>query len=122
MSRFRRFLRWSVLLAAGFMVLGLLCLGQIGVSAMPPLFWPIPSAFLTGSSAAAGIAAINSLGNLSGFAGPYMMGYLKDVTGNFTAGLLVLGGCALAGSVVAMMLKVDTQLEVAGSGKPALAH
>ena len=61
--------------------------------------WPIPSAFLTGTSAAAGIAAINSLGNLSGFAGPYMMGYLKDATGNFTAGLLVLGGCALVGGI-----------------------
>jgi MFS transporter, ACS family, tartrate transporter len=110
------------LVSSPVMVLGLLCLGQIGVSAMPPLFWPIPSAFLTGSSAAAGIAAINSIGNLSGFAGPYVMGYLKDLTGNFTAGLLVLGGCALAGGVVAMMLKVDTQLEVAEPRRPALAH
>jgi nitrate/nitrite transporter NarK len=104
------------------MVLGLLCLGQIGVSAMPPLFWPIPSSFLTGSSAAAGIAAINSIGNLSGFAGPYVMGYLKDLTGNFTAGLLVLGGCALAGGIVAMMLRINTQLEVAEPGQPMLAH
>ncbi|MDN4015271.1 hypothetical protein QX233_22745, partial [Chryseobacterium gambrini] len=79
------------LVSAPMLVLGLLCLGQIGVSATPPLLWPIPSAFLTGTSAAAGIAAINSIGNLSGFAGPYMMGYLKDLTGNFTAGLLVLG-------------------------------
>jgi len=110
------------LVSSPVMVLGLLCLGQIGVSAMPPLFWPIPSTFLTGTSAAAGIAAINSLGNLSGFAGPYMMGYLKDLTGDFTAGLLVLGGCALVGGIVAMMLKVDTQLEVAEPGRPALAH
>jgi hypothetical protein len=46
----------------------------------------------TGASAAAGIAAINSLGNLSGFAGPYAMGYLKDLTGNFMVGLLMLAG------------------------------
>jgi len=104
------------------MVLGLLCLGQIGVSAMPPLFWPIPSTFLTGTSAAAGIAAINSLGNLSGFAGPYMMGYLKDLTGNFTTGLLVLGGCALVGGIVALMLKVDTRLEVAEPEAAVAAH
>jgi ACS family tartrate transporter-like MFS transporter len=103
------------------MILGLLCLGQIGVSAMPPLFWPIPSAFMTGTSAAAGIAAINSIGNLSGFAGPYMMGYLKDLTGNFTVGLLILGGCALVGAIVAMTLKVNPKLEVADLGKPALA-
>ena len=51
------------LVSAPVLVLGLLCLGQIGVSATPPLLWPIPSAFLTGTSAAAGIAAINSIGN-----------------------------------------------------------
>jgi cyanate permease len=112
------------MVSAPALVLGLLCLGQIGVSATPPLMWPIPSAFLTGSSAAAGIAAINSIGNLSGFAGPYVMGYLKDATGSFTAGLLVLGGCALVGGIVAMTLKVSRQMEVAAAepGKPAPAR
>jgi MFS transporter, ACS family, tartrate transporter len=114
------------LASAPALVLGLLCLSQIGVSATPPLMWPIPSAFLTGTSAAAGIAAINSLGNLSGFAGPYMMGYLKDATGNFTAGLLVLGGCALVGSIVALTFKVNPHIEVAGAAPggpaPARAH
>ena len=85
----------SALVSEPILVLGLLCLSQIGVSATPPLLWPIPSAFLTGTSAAAGIAAINAIGNLSGFAGPFVMGYLKDVTGNFSAGLLVLAGCHL---------------------------
>jgi cyanate permease len=110
-------LRWRIL------VLGLLCLSQIGVSATPPLLWPIPSAFLTGASAAAGIAGINALGNLSGFAGPYVMGLLKDATGNFTAGLLVLGGCALVGSIVALTFKVNPHIEVAGAapGGPAPA-
>ena len=60
--------------------------------------------------------------NLSGFAGPYMMGFLKDLTGNFTAGLLVLGSCGLAGAIVVMMLRVDNRLEVADSAKSALAH
>jgi hypothetical protein len=50
------------------------------------------------------------------------MGYLKDMTGNFTAGLLVLGGCALVGGIVAMTLKINMQLEVVEPGKPALAH
>jgi ACS family tartrate transporter-like MFS transporter len=109
------------LVSAPALVLGLLCLSQIGVSATPPLLWPIPSAFLTGTSAAAGIAGIYSLGNLSGFVGPYIMGYLKDATGNFTAGLLVLGGCALIGSIVALTLRVNPQMEVAGvaPGAPA---
>lgn len=110
------------LVSAPALVLGLLCLGQIGVSATPPLLWPIPSAFLTGTSAAAGIAAINSIGNLSGFAGPYMMGYLKDTTGDFTAGLLVLGGCALVGAATVMRLRTDPRLEAAEPGRPAMAH
>jgi D-galactonate transporter len=110
------------LVSAPVLVLGLLCLGQIGVSAMPPLFWPIPSAFLTGASAAAGIAAINSIGNLSGFAGPYVMGYLKDLTGSFSTGLLVLGGCALLGAIVAMTMKDSPALETAAVPQPVPSH
>ena len=106
------------LVSAPVLVLGLLCLGQIGVSAVPPLFWPIPTSFMTGASAAAGIAAINSTGNLSGFAGPYVMGYLKDATGNFTAGLLVPGGCALIGAIVAITMKESSAHE-AVQGLPA---
>jgi cyanate permease len=44
-----------------------------------------------------------------------MMGYLKDATGNFTAGLLILGGCALVGSLVALTFKVSPQMEIAGA-------
>jgi MFS transporter, ACS family, tartrate transporter len=92
-------------------VIALLCFAQIGISAMPPMFWPLPASFLTGASAAGGIAAINSIGNLSGFAGPYVMGYLKDATGSFTAGLLFLAGCALLGAVVVMLLRIDVRRE-----------
>lgn len=101
------------LVSTPMLVLGLLCLGQIGVSATPPLFWPMPNTFLTGTAAAAGIAAINSIGNLSGFFGPYVMGYLKDQTGSFTVGLLVLAGCAIVGAVTAMLLRTDAKLEQA---------
>ena len=104
------------------MVLGMLCLSQIGVSAMPPLFWPIPGAFLTGASAAAGIATINSIGNLSGFAGPYMMGFLKDATGTFTIGLILLGLFALAGGIAVMMMRVNPQLEQPDPVGAAVAH
>jgi len=69
----------------------------------------------------AGIAAINSLGNLSGFAGPYAMGYLKDLTGNFTAGLLLLAGCALVGAIVVVILRIDAKREQL-SGEIAMAH
>src|SRR3954469_20526524 len=102
-------------------VMALLCFAQIGVSAVPPMFWPLPASFLTGASAAAGIAAINALGNLSGFAGPYAMGYLKDLTGNFTAGLLLLAGCAIVGAIVVMSLRIDVRREQS-SGDVVLAH
>jgi nitrate/nitrite transporter NarK len=101
--------------------MALLCFAQIGVSAVPPMFWPLPASFLTGASAAAGIAAINSLGNLSGFAGPYAMGYLKDLTGSFTAGLLLLAGCALVGAMVVVLLRIDARREQV-SGEVATAH
>ncbi|MGY3120488.1 cyanate permease [Bradyrhizobium sp. S3.14.4] len=109
------------LVSNSVLVMALLCFAQIGVSAVPPMFWPLPASFLTGASAAAGIAAINSLGNLSGFAGPYAMGYLKDLTGSFTAGLLLLAGCALVGAVVVVLLRIDARREQV-SGEIAMAH
>jgi ACS family tartrate transporter-like MFS transporter len=92
-------------------LIALFCFAQIGVSAVPPMFWPLPASFLTGASAAAGIAAINSLGNLSGFAVPYAIGYLKDLSGTFTLGLLLLSGCSLLGAIVVGMLRIDVRRE-----------
>src|SRR3984885_5017006 len=109
------------LISNPIVIMALLCFAQIGISAVPPMFWPLPASFLTGASAAAGIAAINSLGNLSGFAGPYAMGYLKDLTGNFTAGLLLLAGCALVGAIIVVMLRIDVKREQL-SGEVAMAH
>jgi MFS transporter, ACS family, tartrate transporter len=111
----------SGLVSNPIIVMALLCFAQIGVSSVPPMFWPLPASFLTGASAAAGIAAINSLGNLSGFAGPFAMGYLKDLTGNFTVGLLLLAGCSVVGAVVAVSLRIDSRREQV-SGEIALAH
>src|SRR6201985_2358267 len=109
------------LISSPVVVMALLCFAQIGISAVPPMFWPLPASFLTGASAAAGIAAINSLGNLSGFAGPYAMGYLKDLTGSFTVGLLLLAGCAVIGATVVVSLRIDAKREQS-SGNVALAH
>src|SRR6201994_3425385 len=111
----------SGLVSSPVLIMALLCFAQIGVSAVPPMFWPLPASFLTGASAAAGIAAVNSLGNLSGFAGPYAMGYLKDLTGTFTTGLLLLAGCAVVGAAVVMSLRIDVRREHA-AGEAVLAH
>jgi D-galactonate transporter len=111
----------SGLVSNPIIVMALLCFAQIGVSSVPAMFWPLPASFLTGASAAAGIAAINSLGNLSGFAGPFAMGYLKDLTGNFTAGLLLLAGCAVLGAAVVVNLRIDVKREQS-AGEVVLAH
>jgi MFS family permease len=101
--------------------MALLCLAQIGISAMPPLFWPLPTSLLSGASAAAGIAAINSIGNLSGFFGPTIMGKFHDLTGSYTSGLSFLAVCALIGAIIGMTLKIDPKRE-AVSGEPVMAH
>src|SRR3954447_4698070 len=84
-----------------------------GIFACLPVFWTLPTAFLSGAAAAGGIAIINSIGNLSGFAGPYVMGWLKDATGAYTAGLLVVAATALAGVGVVAALRHEHALEAA---------
>jgi MFS family permease len=69
-----------------------------------PVFWALPSTFLTGVAAAGGIALINSLGNLSGFGGPYITGWLTDLTGNAKAAMWVVGALSLAAAAVVVYL------------------
>jgi nitrate/nitrite transporter NarK len=82
-----------------------------GVFAVLPVFWTLPTAFLSGPAAAAGIAAINSIGNLSGFAGPYAMGAIKDATGSFNGGLLLIASVVVMAMVIVLVLGHDTTLE-----------
>jgi ACS family tartrate transporter-like MFS transporter len=84
-----------------------------GVFAVLPVFWTLPTAFLSGPAAAAGIAAINSIGNLSGFAGPFAMGRIKDATGSFNYGLLLIAGFVVIAMVIVLVLPHDTSLEKA---------
>lgn len=69
-----------------------------------PVFWALPSTFLTGTAAAGGIALINSLGNISGFGGPYVTGWLTDLTGSGKAALWVVGAFSLASAAVVLRL------------------
>ncbi|WP_158879561.1 MFS transporter [Amycolatopsis anabasis] len=75
-----------------------------GVCAALPTFWALPSNFLSGAAAAGGIALINSLGNISGFAAPYLTGWLRDLTGTQRAGMWAVGGCMIAAACVALAL------------------
>ncbi|CAB5671852.1 Inner membrane transport protein RhmT [Delftia tsuruhatensis] len=69
-----------------------------------PNFWALPVRFLTGAGAAAGIALINTIGNLAGFAAPFITGALKDATGSYQLPMLLVGGCmALSGVLMFAM-------------------
>ncbi|MGO8914207.1 MAG: MFS transporter [Bradyrhizobium sp.] len=83
-----------------------LTLALIGVTAARAIFWTIPTRFLAGAGAAGGLAFINSIGTAGGFAGPALMGWLKDVTGSFQNGLLVMAGIMLVATLLAASLKL----------------
>jgi ACS family tartrate transporter-like MFS transporter len=79
-------------------------LAVMGLTAMLGPFWAMPTAFLSGTAAAAGIALINSVGNLGGFFGPYIIGLVRTYTGTFRGGLLFTGAAlALSGCVVLLV-------------------
>lgn len=75
-----------------------LSMAAAGVLTCAPLFWSLPTAFLTGTGAAAGIAVINSVGNLAGFVSPYMIGFLKDLTQSTQIGMYVLAAMLVLGA------------------------
>jgi nitrate/nitrite transporter NarK len=76
-----------------------LSIAAAGVLTCAPLFWSLPTAFMSGATAAAGIAIINSIGNLAGFASPYMIGYLKDLTHSTQSGMYVLAAMLVIGAL-----------------------
>jgi MFS transporter, ACS family, tartrate transporter len=88
-----------------------LTIGAFGVFASLPIFWTLPTAFLAGSAVAPGIAAINSIGNLSGYFGPFAIGWIKDATGSFAWGLTTIAACAAAALVITLALGHDPHLE-----------
>ncbi len=69
-----------------------------------PTFWTLPTAFLTGSAAAGGIALINAIGGLGGFVGPYLIGWIKDATGQFGLALTAIAGFLLASGLLTLLL------------------
>jgi ACS family tartrate transporter-like MFS transporter len=97
----------------------------IGLYGSRPCFWPMPSLFLSGAAAAGGIALINSLGNLGGYIGPFIVGWIKDSTKSFEMGLYFLAACALASAVItffAARSTVDSSAPAAGSGEAPRNH
>ncbi len=81
-----------------------LVLVSAGVSSAKPPLWSIPTQFLTGAAAATGIATINSIGNLGGFAGPFIIGWIKEQTGGYRGGLLAVGAALVFSAALVILL------------------
>jgi ACS family tartrate transporter-like MFS transporter len=109
--------RWSLFITCVISTIGLVFAGMtvgswwslvgiivaaIGFYGTKGPFWSMPTMFLTGPAAAAGIAWINSIGNLGGFFGPTIVGWAKQLTGSFAGGLYALSLCALVSAVVSL--------------------
>jgi ACS family tartrate transporter-like MFS transporter len=116
----------AAMIFAGWMVgtivaVAAMCLATIGFYGSKGPFWSLPNTMLTGAGAAAGLAFINSLGNLGGWFGPTIVGWIADKTGGFQGGLYALSGFCVVAAVVALLGVAAPRRALAASavGAPA---
>ncbi|SDV49010.1 MFS transporter [Chitinasiproducens palmae] len=100
----------GALLAQPTLALIALTVGAMGILSAFPVFWSLPAAFLSGTAAAGGIAIINSVGNLAGFAAPYAIGWLKTTTGLLSSGLYFVGVLEFGAAVLIVLFIRDKRL------------
>jgi MFS transporter, ACS family, tartrate transporter len=101
--------------------MALISIALAGIYAFKSPFWSLPGLFLSRSTAAVSIAAINSIGNLGGFVGPYGIGYIKDATGSAYAGLLFLSGLLFVAFVMTWFARMTNAPAVSSSAAQAHA-
>jgi ACS family tartrate transporter-like MFS transporter len=94
----------AALLHNPILVIASFCIASIGIYAALAVFWTLPTAILRGTAAAAGLALLNSFANLGGFFGPYLMGWLKQITGDYALGLEVLAGMETLAAVSVILI------------------
>jgi MFS family permease len=102
---------WSIASSNFWVAFVGLTVALTGINAARGIFWTIPPRFLTGIAAAGGLAFINSIGTMGGFVGPYMMGWLTDRTGSYTAGLAAMAGFLLLATGLSLSLKRFVKLD-----------
>ncbi|MEO8006161.1 MAG: MFS transporter [Betaproteobacteria bacterium] len=89
-------------------------IATIGTYGCRPTMWPMPSQFLTGAAAAVGIAFINSIGNLGGYVGPFVVGWIKDSTKSFELAVFFLAACSFASALIAFVARRATGARARG--------
>jgi D-galactonate transporter len=87
------------------LAIAMLCVTAMGAAGYLPGFWALPTSFLSGTTAAASIGLINSFGNLGGYVGPYIVGYLSTRTKSYFPGLLYLSASAFTASLLVLSLR-----------------
>jgi sugar phosphate permease len=113
----------SVVLPGDAVKFACICVAAAGIFAAQPFFWTVPTTFLTGASAAAGLAAINSVGNLGGFIAQNVVPLIRDRTGSNEAPMLFVAACVGLGGVLtfvilAMLARHRTGAMPAAAGAP----
>jgi MFS family permease len=88
-----------------FATMAVISVTAIGIFCALPVFWYLPSTFLTGAGAAAGIALVNTLGASSGLVAPYVTGWLLDATGDSRAAMWLVGGFELMAVIAVLLLR-----------------
>ena len=97
----------SVVAPTHMAAIAAISLASMGIYAALGPFWSVPPQFLRGTAAAAGIALINSVGNLGGFAGPYLVGFVREATGRFDVGFMALAAIVLAAGVLVLVFRAQ---------------
>ncbi|GAB7532059.1 MFS transporter [Pseudomonas sp. 3A(2025)] len=92
-----------------------LCIATMGALTSLPMFWPLPTALLSASVAAGGLALINSIGQMAGFLSPYLVGWIKDQTGSTTMALYSLAALTIVGSLIALRLSRQSAARTAAT-------
>jgi len=106
---------WSAAGGPLLTTMAALTFATVGIYAAIGTFWSLPTAILTGTGAAAGLALVNATGNLGGLAGPTVMGVMKEATGTFTSGLLFLAGALVLGALIVLLFGYATRPRGIGS-------
>ncbi|RMO93384.1 Major facilitator family transporter [Pseudomonas syringae pv. tomato] len=110
----------GLIIAANFATVPLIAILGLTIATMGaltslPMFWPLPTALLSASVAAGGLALINSIGQMAGFLSPYLVGWIKDQTGSTTLALYSLAALTIVGSLVALRVSRQSAVKVAAA-------
>ncbi len=106
--------RWRSSPARRLLTIAVISITAMAIFAALPNFWTLPTQFLTGAAAAAGVALINTIGNIAGFSAPFLTGAVHDWTGGYEVPMFIVGGF--------MLLSAVLMIPLARRGRVAVAH